>query len=172
MKNNFPETNKKEVEKKTKKLSRELAETIREFCRSQKDLWQLVPNLALEADGRGGYLSLYSAAYTDGYWILNYCRPNQQYYRLAVDLLNGDIVCIMDEAPLASDEKIIKELLENIDEIDAGKIIAELEKDIQGRESNNTKEVKTWREKERRKLKLGKIYEKRNKKLKIEFSYD
>ena len=157
-------------EKEILKICKELAEKIREISKSQKELWQLVPNLCLEANGRGGYSDHYQWAYTSGYWALG--SSNDGYmYQLAIDLITGDIVRLSDDAPLASDEEIVKTLAINFYELDASGIVEGLKKDILKGEKDNNKEVKKWRESTRKKLKIEKVYKSRPKALKIEFSF-
>jgi hypothetical protein len=59
---------------------------LQEYSQSQRKDWQKVPYLALEADGRRGYLDTYAIAYEDGLWIIDRKKTT------GVDLRTGTIV--------------------------------------------------------------------------------
>ncbi|MDP3966562.1 MAG: hypothetical protein Q8Q04_03460 [archaeon] len=92
---------------------------IREYSRSQKELWKKVPYLALEADGRGGYSSEIANCYQRGYK-----KVSDFVY---VDLENGELI---DYEGKIVDDKWVAELSPNLNDLDAREIISELEKDI------------------------------------------
>lgn len=72
-------------------LKDELVENIREYSLSQKEEWQKIPMLALEAEGRTGYSDTRSRAYTQGFWALEPATRNGK-YQAYVDLATGEIV--------------------------------------------------------------------------------
>ena len=110
-----------------------LAENIRTYARSQKELWQLVPWLALEADGRSGYLDNYSRAYHLGVWALRASCSGGS-YSVYVDLATGELIRAgtfhWDQGKLmpASDDEILMPAA-NIEELDAASIVKELQKE-------------------------------------------
>jgi hypothetical protein len=101
-----------------------LIDMIRQYSRDQKELWQQVPYLALQADGRSGYSDNYSRAYRTGYWALE-SSIVKGYYNIFVDLSNGDLVNAIDESQFADAEQIIKVAF-HLEEIDACEIIDDL----------------------------------------------
>ena len=57
---------------------------VKEYSRSQKSLWQKVPWLANQANGRTGFSDDFRLTATEGMWTLN--------NNLCVDLEDGDIL--------------------------------------------------------------------------------
>lgn len=68
-----------------------LEESIRDYARSQKEGWQQIPLLALEADGRTGFSEKYSRAYKSGYWALESSIRDGR-YQVYIDLETGELV--------------------------------------------------------------------------------
>ena len=99
---------------------------IRELSRRQKDLWQRVPYLALQADGRSGYSDNYSRAYREGYWALD-ASVRSGLYSVYVDLENGKLVNPAVPKKLASDEDVLM-LAFSLEQIDARAIVTDLYK--------------------------------------------
>ena len=87
---NFPE----EIEKKRN----EHIQLIRDYARSQKDLWQKLPYLDLQATGRGGFGD--SPCYREGYWII---QSSQMHsiggYSVIVDCETGELVYPYKKGP-------------------------------------------------------------------------
>lgn len=83
----------------------DLAEAIRSWCREQRELWQQVPYLALQADGRSGWSDSHSRAYNWGLWTLPYRQSS--YYCAFVDCETGDLVRNPKNLDPLSDEPIL-----------------------------------------------------------------
>jgi len=64
---------------------------IRDYSKQQRNVWQRVPLLALNADGITGYSDIYSRAYNQGFWALE-GSINSGKYRIFVDLATGELV--------------------------------------------------------------------------------
>lgn len=62
---------------------------IRNYTEAQKEFWQKVPWLALQADGRTGHLDHWSIAYSNGLWCIS---PSGQNYTEFVDCATGKLV--------------------------------------------------------------------------------
>lgn len=126
-----------------KKTARELIEKIKSYSRSQKEEWQKVPYLALEADGRGGYSGQLSAAYELGIWMIDYwyCHGDNP---LAIDCTNGEIIRFYtceNELILskASDKDILGlayELGYDITQIETKKVIKDLKNQAKEKEGD------------------------------------
>ena len=104
-----------------------LAELLRAYCRSQKELWQQVPYWALEADGVFGYSSKLNLCYKEGLWevVGTYC--------LYVDCETGELV--NQSLPvLAETWSIIRafpDFYQDLNRLNAGDVIKKLESEIQ-----------------------------------------
>ena len=120
---------------------RKLAEAMRNYSRSQKILWQQVPDLALEADGRSGYLDethrnvLGIRALPSGTW--------DRTYHLFVDLETGDLVS-GHELRTLSDDDVLKI---KPDDLDASRLVREL---IERGAREDNEEAAAWRDEMRR----------------------
>ena len=102
-----------------------VVEEIRDYSKSQIKLWQRIPLLALEADGRTGFRGNYSKAYHNGFWALD-GSFSDGHYLVYVDLSNGELV---DEYVLKpARNKEVLQLVFNLEELDAQKIVTSLEK--------------------------------------------
>ncbi len=114
---------------------------IHDYSRSQKELWQRIPLLALEADGRTGFSDNYSRAYHNGFWALE-GSVSSGHYSVYVDLATGELVdaysasrsfsvCDIDvpkDSTLKPARNVeVLNLAFNLDELDAQKIVASLE---------------------------------------------
>jgi hypothetical protein len=112
------------------KAAKKKAESdIREYFRSQKELWRLVPNLALEANFHGGWSPFLDHAYREGYLF------TFEHYGIYIDLETGelvdrDTVCGSHDPdePCEIDDAYIGTLAYDIGKgyCDAEKIISEL----------------------------------------------
>lgn len=137
-----------------------IAEEIRKAVAIQKDLWQKIPWLALEADGRIGFSSKYACAYERGYLQLEASKINGR-YRVYLDLDTGElfdaffIACGINV--LASDENVVN-LLRNGYELNATETIKNLEQEAKKLQILFLKNPKGWREEKRRKFGIEKIF--------------
>jgi hypothetical protein len=68
-----------------------LANKIRDYCQSQKELWNKIPWLALQANGRGGYCDEYSRNYRLGIIALG-SGSSGGCYNYFIDLATGGLV--------------------------------------------------------------------------------
>lgn len=66
-------------------------EDIRNYSRSQKEIWQRIPRLALEAEGRGLGSNNFSRAYLHGVWALSN-KECDRYPVAYIDLATGELV--------------------------------------------------------------------------------
>jgi len=112
---------------KLAQLREELVESVREYTRSQKDLWARIPYLALKADGRTGYSDAYLRAYETGYWAIESGRING-YYGVLVDCATGELINPGNTGNPASDDTVLP-LASHLNELDAAEIIAELRRE-------------------------------------------
>ena len=113
--------------KKLSASTKDLVNSIRELSKSQKDTWQQVPFLALQADGRTGFSDQYSRAYCQGYWaVASTVRSGS--YSVYVDLETGELVSAFDPRKQARDEDILM-IAPNLNQIDAVSLVIELAKD-------------------------------------------
>ncbi|MFA6603754.1 MAG: hypothetical protein WCT10_02835 [Patescibacteria group bacterium] len=150
--------------KAIEKTTADLAESIRAYARSQKEQWQLVPWLALEADGRSGYLDNYSRAYNLGVWALR-ATSSHGCYLIYVDLATGELVQsytfhnTRGKLVTASDREVLV-LATHLEELDAAMIVKELQKESKKPTNKfyEPAEQAAWRGKIRRKLGLQPVY--------------
>lgn len=146
---NFPE--------EIKKKCNEHVELIRDYARSQKDLWQQVPYLALQSYGRGGFGDIGRACYTEGYWTITSSQMSSiGGYSIIVDCETGELVYPYKKTP-APDQCL---LLININDLNAEKVIEELKEHAKWQNSeierfrfldSSCKTPEEWREKEAQK---------------------
>lgn len=136
----------------------ELAEAIRVYCREQREWWQRVPYLALQADGRDGFDGRSRAAYTTGYWALLHMEKHQ-YNDVDVDLATGELVHAYDHPKSAGDEAVLL-LAAKLQELDAVALVQELTKESKEPISPYMKDTNPpgWREEELEKLGLEPVY--------------
>lgn len=109
---------------KLETATKELIDTVRKLSIEQKDTWQKVPYLALQADGRTGYSDQYSRAYHQGYWAIEASVRNGS-YRIYVDLETGELVSAFDPRKKARDEDVLL-IASNLGQIDAAWLIEKL----------------------------------------------
>lgn len=111
-----------------------LVKDVREWCESKAELWQRVPNLALEANGRSGYLDDYSYCYNFGFWRIWGRSPRGQYLLCSVDCATGviayDAESFRQGRLVVARDRDVLHLLDRLDEIDAELVIARLEENI------------------------------------------
>lgn len=140
----------------------DLATEVRKSSISQKELWQLVPNLALEAEGRDGWGDNTSLCYKDGLWLVgNSTHGGRTPY--VVDCFTGHLIRLHDflekqELHLLDDASV----LSLASELDAQAVVDNFKSHIKEYEnppSYYTDEdwVKNakWREETREKFNLG-----------------
>jgi hypothetical protein len=147
---------------------------IKDYSRMQKRFWQKIPLLALEADGRTGFLGIYSTAYKEGFWALNSSIKDGK-YSVYVNLATGDLIdaynasgsfSVSDiDVPKKSklvpaSKKDILTLAFNLHELDAKRIIAQLmdEAQIPYPSYYNSEKQEAWRKKTRKELGLKEDY--------------
>jgi hypothetical protein len=107
--------------------AKELITELRRHSVAQKELWRLVPALALTADGRsGGWSDSYSRAYYHGYWALE-AAGSSGGYQAYVDLASGRIVNPYHPTQPAADEALLPLLLRPGD-LDAQALVNQLRK--------------------------------------------
>lgn len=135
-----------------------LVRLIRGYSLSQQDLWQQVPNIALEADGRSGYLSLYQIAYEKGFWQL------QVSPKMYVDLATGGLVTnyTSKRPSMATDSSVIH-LAYQLDLINAQEIVDALKEKAKEPMAEYIQHPngRDWRNGLRRALNLTERYQRR-----------
>lgn len=134
----------------------EMASLIRQYSRSQKELWQQVPYLALQANGRGGFSEHYSRCYSQGYWIISSSSNHSGggFYTVIVNCETGELVYPHKKEP-ASDHFLMNI---SIEELDASKVIKDLKKHATWKNSemihfddHTCKTPEEWRKKQAKK---------------------
>lgn len=113
----------KEISAETRKL----IEKLREYCRSQVAIWQTIPELAVNADGRTGFDDNLSRAYCCKKWALEKTVTSAG-YAAYVDLNTGNIVSAMNPKLFAPDDVVLRLLL-TPEDLDAGRITKELKRE-------------------------------------------
>ena len=161
----------------------EIVKDIRDFSVFQKDLWQRVPWLALEADGRTGFLDKYSCAYDSGFWQLDGSIKNG-HYQIYIDLATGELIDaasvsgmplnLRDQeiviSPKENGRKLAREegilgLAFHLNELDASMIISDLEREAQKPYGSYYKPhaQEEWRNDLREKFGLEEVYTRKSK---------
>lgn len=74
----------------------ELATEIRKSSIDQKELWQLLPNLRLEAEGRSGWSDFARLTYEHGLWLIGRSPSSGARTPYAVECASGYLVWIRD----------------------------------------------------------------------------
>lgn len=148
-----------------------LAEELRMFSKAQKGLWQQVPWLALQADGRSGYSDGYAFAYHKGLWRIEASIQHGS-YTIAIDCATGEPFNIWQNKP-ASDLDLLRCVHAWCD-FDAERVVAELRKHV--KESHfsgyDIKKVEAWRAELVTKLGLKKVFVRKGSVPQIQFSWD
>ncbi|MDO8492065.1 MAG: hypothetical protein Q7S34_00285 [bacterium] len=103
---------------------KELSQKVREVSKRQKDLWQQVPFLALQADGRTGYSDQYARAYIQGYWAVE-SSVSGGCYSVYVDIETGELVSAYDPRQVARDKDVIN-LAVDPQQLDASHLVKAL----------------------------------------------
>jgi len=131
---------------------------IHTYAESQKELWRKVPWLALQADGRTGYLDHWSIAYSNGLWCIS---PSGRDYTEFVDCATGKLV---DGQLRELTEGRLLPLASRLDVLDAETVIEHLLKEAQ-KERPSYYSADQWgraeqlRQKKIKEHKLTEVYE-------------
>ncbi|MCL6096394.1 MAG: hypothetical protein M1444_01775 [Patescibacteria group bacterium] len=150
----------------------EYVNTARKVSRIQVELWRQIPWLALQADGRSGYYAKFTAAYEQGYWVLDEGEfssigtPSNT--GVCVDLETGELVDTYtatnedwgnNPVQPASDEGILK-VLAVPEQLDAATLLAWLKSDAKRptSKSYDARKQEDWRKRKIDELKLTPIY--------------
>lgn len=139
---------KHELTEKAEQLARE----IRAYSESQVHLWQLVPNLALEADGRTGFSEYFIPCIEDGFWQIT---TGAGHVLLSVDCATGRLAHYyasrhQQKLVDARDDDVLW-LATRMDEIDAAGIIGRLSAKAQMERPSYYSETE-WERAERRRV--------------------
>ena len=143
-----------------------LISSIRSYVQSQVKDWQLVPWLALDAYGRGGWVGYYRTCFERGLWLI--CAPNTG-VDIYVDCLSGNIVT--KSLALAADGHLMY-LMHRLDVLDAKGVTKRLREEVSSeppvptsisqQEFDHIREAgKKWRAAAAKKLGLEPIYDHR-----------
>ena len=148
-----------------------LAEELRMFSKAQKELWQRVPWLALQADGRSGYSDGYAFAYHKGLWRIEASVQNSNYV-VAIDCATGEPINIWQHKP-ASDLDLLH-CMHKWKDFDAEHVVAELRKHGKAAHFSgyDAKKVEAWRAELVQKLGLKEVYVRKGRVPEIKFSWD
>jgi hypothetical protein len=103
-----------------------LCEQIREFSKSQKDIWQQIPWWANQANGRTGWSDNYTRAVESGYYAT---YSENGYYRVYIDLENGRLVSPHNTEQEVNNTAVLR-FAYQMNYLDAAKLLAELKEDI------------------------------------------
>lgn len=152
-----------------------IVENIQGYSREQKKLWQRIPSLALEADGRTGFSDAYSMAYHKGFWALNAGIEEDGCYSICVDLATGELVqaysALSDFCQCNSEKPKKSKLIParradiltlafSLDELDAPEIINRLKEKAKKPYCScyDSKKQAEWRDGLRKELNLKEIF--------------
>ena len=121
-----------DLKKKVEQEAAALAETIRTYVRSQKELWQLIPWMALNADtAHNSPCTKSDWAYDHGLWPVGEFSLQGGCFHVCVDLATGELIDPVTYfhgagkiAP-ARDRFVLK-LTAHIEELDAADIVRRL----------------------------------------------
>lgn len=128
--------------KRIQSLTSDLVERIYAYSASQKEHWQQIPFLALEADGRTGFSDVFARVYHTGYWALG--RPIVHgSYQIYVDCADGSLVDAASVSDFVYDDVVITNtnkharkpsqtatlsLATHLEDLDAKAIVKDLQK--------------------------------------------
>jgi hypothetical protein len=128
----------------------ELAGAIKEYVKSQLNLWQKVPYLALQAEGRGGFNEDYQRAYEDGYWSID--DPNGSTRYCLVDCETGELVFVEGKRTKRITKLDPDQIISiNLEHLDAAKVVKDLREQSKWENSDrfyfsgNPRTPETWR---------------------------
>jgi len=127
---------------------------LNEYTRSQKYLWQRIPWLALEAVGRGEFMTV-EEAYKLGKWPVKIGLNNVAW----VDLETGELVlsCFGNQAP---NKEGLVQILYHLELVDAREITADLSRWVAKPYRNDQDEMfyPSWKEDVRRSYHVEQVY--------------
>jgi hypothetical protein len=133
-------------------MKRLLAEEIREYSRSQVELWRQVPWLALQATGRDGGMGNYSHAYCSGSWVLRTHSSALQFLPY-IECSTGEIFCYHDLVVGPETDDGIIALSKSLGLLDASAVIEQLKQEASApRPSWISREDAARRDEERQRL--------------------
>ncbi len=134
---------------------------VSDYCTKQKETWQLVPNLALEADGLSCWSDTYRSAYMHGMWKLG-IRGYK--FEPCVDLETGELVWYSHQqstfVPLPNNNLL--DIAKNIQQINASRVVNNLMEHIncglQDYMPYTKESLERWKSEVRKTLGLGEYY--------------
>lgn len=134
--------------------ARNLANEIRQWSIMQTSLWQQLPNLALECDGRTGFSDKFQFCYELGFWRL---WSSGDDLMVSVDCATGRIIhegisSTTNVLTDANDEYILR-LAPYLDRLDAASIIGQLSDEAQ-RDRPSYYTADEWAEHEQRRAEV------------------
>lgn len=109
----------------------QLIASVRTYSEEQAETWQLVPWLALQADGRDGGMGHYSHAYENGMWELHIAHDHM--HHVCIDCATG-VVTFLAFRPNrvfgpVCDDTIVR-LSNHLEHLDAKAVVASLQAKI------------------------------------------
>ena len=115
---------------KAEQLALALVHEVRAFCRSQASLWQTVPYLALEAQGKGGFSdNLYNCLHT-GFWMVTHHGSGGSFVACSIDCATGELAnqyaSIRQERLVLARAEEILPLCSHLDDLDAELVVVKL----------------------------------------------
>ncbi len=142
-----------------------LVEQVCAYSIAQKSLWQQVPWLALEADGRHGYNGAYSGAYSHGFWPLHSTNMTGPGYVGYVDLATGNLVLSMTQPVRPSNARLACIACEP-DLLNAQKLLDHLTTEsvrpyFEHHDEQEIARITAWREELRTRFRVQKVFERK-----------
>jgi hypothetical protein len=142
-----------------------LIEAIGKLSKSQKELWQKLPYLALEADGHNGYSPDLADIYRNGIWPVKSSIVTHSWSYVCVDCATGELISGNAfrahgtiEPP---DGGAVLRILSHLEELNAQHVIDDLVRYGTQRtwgDQGTEEEQDEWRESVRKDLKLGELF--------------
>jgi hypothetical protein len=127
----------------------DLEQMIKQYCRSQKELWQRIPYLALMADSYMNPDYALQKAYESGYWDTSYHAPSGR--NIFVDCGTGELCYYISKSYSNTRQPVISEeilgLAFRLDCLDAKQAIDSLRERIKGKGVSDKPRLSAWREK-------------------------
>ena len=142
-------------------LANAAVDALREWCASQKELWQQVPYLSLQADGVTGFLSSHQICYTQGIYSIRHQGYDQEFRAINVDCATGRLVQWGSLQMEDADSSTILQFVDHYEELDAETIIANLKAQAAAKSAyqpERTKEINAWRKAKAEELQLTLIF--------------
>lgn len=142
--------------KQISQKQKEIVTLTKKYCIQQKPLWQQVPYLALQAQGRGGFSEDYGFTYSRGYHKIG---------SIYVDCATGNLMMDSMGKFVKALPHLIYNLADSLDIYNARCVIAELKKNILYKDSPiqnfGKSEAKTpaqWRKLQAKKYSVLPVY--------------